>query len=103
MHVDHKERSLSETASRHTPVMLDRCVELLSPALAEPGAIAIDATLGMGGHTEALLNTHPQLTVVGIDRDREAIALATERLAFAGDRFVAFHGTYDEIAAALAT
>lgn len=103
MHVDHKERSLSETASRHTPVMLDRCVELLSPALAEPGAIAIDATLGMGGHSEALLNTHPQLTVVGIDRDREAIALATERLAFAGDRFVAFHGTYDEIAAALAT
>ena len=93
---------MSETASRHTPVMLDRCVELLSPALTTPGAVAIDATLGMGGHSEALLNALPHLTVVGIDRDREAIELATERLAFAGDRFVAFHGTYDQIGAALA-
>lgn len=94
---------MSETASRHTPVMLDRCVELLSPALTAPGAVVIDATLGMGGHSEALLTSHSQLTVVGIDRDRDAIALASERLAFAGDRFVAFHGTYDDIDAALAT
>jgi len=83
--------------------MLDRCVELLSPALTAPGAVVIDATLGLGGHSEALLTAHPRLTVVGIDRDRDAIALASERLAFAGDRFVAFHGTYDDIDAALAT
>ncbi len=94
---------MSETASRHTPVMLDRCVELLSPALTAPRAVVIDATLGLGGHSEALLTAHPRLTVVGIDRDRDAIALASERLAFAGDRFVAFHGTYDDIDAALAT
>lgn len=102
MRVERKERAVSETASRHTPVMLDRCVELLSPALSAPGAVAIDATLGMGGHTEALLNAHPQLTVVGIDRDRDAIALASARLAFAGDRFASFHGTYDDIDGALA-
>lgn len=94
---------MSEAASRHTPVMLDRCVELLSPALMAPDAVAIDATLGMGGHTEALLTTLPHLTVVGIDRDRDAIALASARLGFAGDRFAAHHGTYDDIAGALAT
>ena len=94
---------MSEAASRHTPVMLDRCVELLSPALTRPDSVAIDATLGMGGHTEALLTRLPHLRVIGIDRDRDAIALATSRLAVAGERFSSFHGTYDEIAGALAT
>lgn len=96
-----KEKSLSETASRHTPVMVDRCVELLSPALTGQNAIVIDATLGMGGHSEALLRAMPGISVIGIDRDRDAIALASARLAFAGDRFIAFHGTYDEIEGAL--
>lgn len=102
MRVSHKEMVLNETASRHTPVMLDRCVELLSPALVKPGAVLIDATLGMGGHSEALLHAHPNVTVVGIDRDRDAISLATARLAFAGERFAAHHGTYDDIKGALA-
>ncbi|MCR6711248.1 MAG: 16S rRNA (cytosine(1402)-N(4))-methyltransferase RsmH [Demequina sp.] len=87
---------------RHTPVMLDRCVELLAPALQSPGAVAIDGTLGMGGHTEALLTRCPQATVVGIDRDPQAIALASERLAAFGDRFRAHHAEYDDIAGALA-
>ena len=91
----------NDAARRHTPVMLDQCVELLSPALEHPGAIAIDGTLGMGGHTEALLRAHPHLTVVGIDRDGEAIALASERLAWAGERFVAHRATYDDIRGAL--
>lgn len=102
MRVSHKEKVLNETASRHTPVMLGRCVELLSPALVRPGAVLIDATLGMGGHSEALLKANPDVTVVGIDRDREAISLAAARLAFAGDRFAAHHGTYDDIDGALA-
>lgn len=92
---------MGDAASRHTPVMLDRCVELLSPALERPEAIAIDATLGMGGHSEALLRRHPRLTVVGIDRDADAIALASERLAWAGERFVAHHATYDDVEGAL--
>ncbi|WP_084075850.1 16S rRNA (cytosine(1402)-N(4))-methyltransferase RsmH [Demequina sp. NBRC 110052] len=91
-----------DTASRHRPVMLDRCVDLLAPALTRPGAVAIDGTLGMGGHTEALLERCPEARVVGIDRDAQAIALASERLARFGDRFVAHHATYDDIAGALA-
>lgn len=93
---------MSQAASRHQPVMLDRCVELLAPALAHPGAVAVDATLGMGGHTEALLSRCPEATVVGIDRDAQAIALASERLAPFGDRFVAHRATYDDISGALA-
>lgn len=102
MRVSHKEKLLNETASRHTPVMLGRCVELLSPALMKPGAVGVDATLGMGGHSEALLNALPDLTVVGIDRDRDAISRATTRLAFAADRFASHHATYDDIEGALA-
>lgn len=89
-------------AARHEPVMLSRCVDLLAPALDKPGAVAIDGTLGMGGHTEALLNRCPQATVIGIDRDLDAIALASERLKAFGDRFVAYHAEYDDIAGALA-
>jgi len=89
-------------ADRHQPVMLNRCVDLLAPALDKPGAIAIDGTLGMGGHTEALLKRCPQVTVVGIDRDLDAIALASERLKSFGDRFVAYQAEYDNIAGALA-
>ncbi len=93
---------MGDAASRHTPVLLDRCVELLSPAVSRPGAVAIDGTLGMGGHTEALLQRFPELTVVGIDRDLDAIALASERLAWAGERFAPHHSTYDDISGALA-
>ena len=89
-------------APRHTPVMLDRCVELLAPALSHAGAVAIDGTLGMGGHTEAILVRCPQAMVVGIDRDPQAIALASARLAGFGDRFRAHHAEYDDIAGALA-
>lgn len=91
-----------DAASRHTPVMLERCVDLLAPALAAPGSVAIDGTLGMGGHTEAILERCPEARVVGIDRDPQAIALASARLARFGDRFVAHHAEYDDIEGALA-
>jgi len=91
-----------DAAERHTPVMLDRCVDLLAPALTKPGAVAIDGTLGMGGHTEAILTRCPEATVVGIDRDPQAIDLASARLARFGDRFRAHHAEYDDIAGALA-
>ncbi|MDN4473663.1 16S rRNA (cytosine(1402)-N(4))-methyltransferase RsmH [Demequina zhanjiangensis] len=91
-----------DAASRHVPVMRDRCVELMAPALQHEGAVAIDGTLGMGGHTEALLERCPRARVVGIDRDEQAIALASERLARFGDRFLAHHATYDDMSGALA-
>lgn len=82
---------------RHVPVMRDRILELLAPALDRAGAVHIDATLGMGGHAEGVLDRFPQCTVIGIDRDPEALALAGARLATHGRRFVPVHAVYDEI------
>ena len=86
----------------HIPVFRDRVSELLAPALRRDGAVAVDATLGAGGHTEALLDHNPGLTVVGIDRDRDALALAGERLADYRERFIPVHAVYDRIAEVLA-
>lgn len=90
------------TAERHIPVLRDRIVELLAPALDTDGAVFVDGTLGMGGHTEAVLTACPAAVAVGIDRDTEALTLAGERLAPFGDRFVPVHAVYDQIPQALA-
>jgi 16S rRNA (cytosine1402-N4)-methyltransferase len=81
----------------HVPVLRDRIVELLSPALQEPGAVMVDATLGMGGHTESILEACPGARVVGIDRDHEALSLSGERLTRFGDRFTPVHAVYDDL------
>ena len=81
----------------HTPVMLERTIALLAPAIDRPGAVLVDATLGMGGHTEALLARFPELTVVGLDRDLDALSIARERLAPFGDRARFVHTVYDGI------
>lgn len=87
----------------HVPVLLDRCVALLAPALAErPGAVVVDATLGMGGHSEALLTRFPEVRLIGLDRDPEALARSRRRLAPFGDRFTAVHAVYDELPSVLA-
>ena len=85
----------------HTPVLLERCLELLAPALDAPGAVFVDATLGMGGHSEAFLERFPELHLVGLDRDRDALRIAGERLAPFGGRVDLVHTVYDDIAAAL--
>lgn len=85
----------------HTPVLLERCIELLAPALEKPGAVFVDATLGMGGHSEAILTRFPNLTLVGLDRDTEALAIAEERLKGFGDRVHLVHTVYDGIGEAL--
>lgn len=89
-------------AERHVPVLRERVVELLAPALAHEGAVHVDATLGMGGHAEAVLRACPMAKVVGIDRDREALALASRRLAAYGARFTAVHAVNDTIPGVLA-
>ncbi|MCU1402956.1 MAG: rRNA (cytosine1402-N4)-methyltransferase [Microbacteriaceae bacterium] len=86
----------------HTPVKLERSVELLAPALAKPGSVLVDATLGMGGHAEAFLTRFPELVFVGLDRDTDAIAIASERLAPFGDRVHLVHTVYDRFAESLA-
>ncbi|QKJ19672.1 16S rRNA (cytosine(1402)-N(4))-methyltransferase RsmH [Microbacterium hominis] len=85
----------------HTPVMLDRCVELLAPALERPGAVLVDATLGMGGHSEAFLDRFPGIHLIGLDRDTDALRIAGERLAPFGDRVTLVHTVYDGIAEAV--
>ncbi|MEV6009317.1 16S rRNA (cytosine(1402)-N(4))-methyltransferase RsmH [Streptomyces sp. NPDC051976] len=82
---------------RHVPVMLRRCLDLLAPALAEPGAVVVDATLGLGGHSEALLGTFPSVRLIAVDRDPEALKLSAARLAPFGDRATLVHAVYDEI------
>lgn len=85
----------------HTPVLKDRALEILGPALQGESPLLVDATLGLGGHTEAFLSSFPALEVLGIDRDPEALASAQARLAPFGDR-VTFAGCrYDELAEAL--
>lgn len=83
---------------RHVPVLLDRVVALLAPALDHEGAVLVDCTLGLGGHSEAVLERCPQARVIGIDRDPRALAMSRERLAPYGDRFTGVQAVYDEIA-----
>lgn len=99
------ERDASE---RHVPVMLDRCINLLAPgierAVEERGtAYVLDGTLGMGGHSEALLERFENLVLIGIDRDLQAHSIAGERLERFGERFVPVHAVYDEIDRAMET
>jgi 16S rRNA (cytosine1402-N4)-methyltransferase len=78
-------------------VLLDRVVALLAPALERDGAVMVDATLGLGGHSEAVLTRLPAARVVGIDRDPAALELAGRRLEPFGDRFTGVHAVYDEL------
>lgn len=89
---------IQESNTQHVSVMRDECIELLSPAIsAHANPVVIDATLGLGGHTEALLNKFPHLVVIGIDRDTQAIEIATERLSRFGQRFISHHSIFDRI------
>ncbi|MCY9782903.1 16S rRNA (cytosine(1402)-N(4))-methyltransferase RsmH [Nocardiopsis sp. EMB25] len=85
----------------HVPVMLDRIVELLAPALSHPGAVFVDGTLGLGGHSEALLKACPTARLVGVDRDTTALERSARRLAPYADRTHFVHAVYSDIPRAL--
>ncbi|ONI88472.1 16S rRNA (cytosine(1402)-N(4))-methyltransferase [Saccharothrix sp. ALI-22-I] len=87
--------------ARHVPVLLDRVLDLLAPALADRDAVFVDCTLGLGGHSEAVLRAHPKVRLIGLDRDPQAIELSRERLAPFGDRVEFVQTTYDGIASAV--
>jgi 16S rRNA (cytosine1402-N4)-methyltransferase len=88
--------------STHVPVLLDRVVALVAPPLQQPGSILVDATLGLGGHTEAVLTRCPEAHVVGVDRDPHALEAAGERLAPFAGRTTLVHAVYDQIPEVLA-
>jgi 16S rRNA (cytosine1402-N4)-methyltransferase len=85
-------------AATHVPVLLDRVVALVTPPLeARDHTLLIDATLGLGGHTEAVLQRCPRASVIGLDRDQQALDHSRERLAPYGERVRLVHAVYDEI------
>ena len=91
----------------HVPVLLDRCVELLKPALTRrgpdgSGAVLVDATLGAGGHAERFLTELPGLRLIGLDRDPNALWIAGERLAPFADRVLLARTRFDGIEGVLA-
>lgn len=88
-----------EQPGGHVPVLLERCLELLAPSLVTPhrNAVYVDATLGLGGHAEAVLAANPRLVLIGLDRDTQALAQSAERLARYADRTHLVHAVYDEL------
>lgn len=87
--------------STHVPVMRERVLALLAPAILAPGAILVDATLGLGGHAESALTQFPDLQLIGLDRDLDALNRSRERLAQFGDRVRFVHAVYDQLPAVL--
>src|SRR3954447_21666094 len=83
--------------SAHVPVLIDRVVALVAPPLQEPGSVLVDATLGLGGHTEAVLTRCPEAHVIGVDRDSHALDAAGVRLAAFAGRTTLVHAVYDQI------
>ncbi|MGI8433416.1 MAG: 16S rRNA (cytosine(1402)-N(4))-methyltransferase RsmH [Nocardioidaceae bacterium] len=81
----------------HVPVLLERVVALVAPALQQTDSVLVDATLGLGGHTEAILQHCPLARVVGVDRDAAALVAAQERLAGVAERTTLVHAVFDEM------
>ncbi|MCU1265372.1 MAG: Ribosomal small subunit methyltransferase [Acidobacteria bacterium] len=86
--------SLGGRDAPHRPVLLRETLEFLNVA---PGGLFIDGTLGLGGHSEAILDASPDTRVIGIDLDSESLKLASERLARFGNRFRAAQANFREI------
>ena len=84
----------------HRPVLLRETIELLA---VERGGWFVDCTVGLGGHSEAILQASSDAQVLGIDRDEEALGLARKRLALYGSRFRAVHADFRDITRVLAT
>ncbi|HVV10391.1 16S rRNA (cytosine(1402)-N(4))-methyltransferase RsmH [Amycolatopsis sp.] len=83
--------------AEHVPVLLGRVLELFTPALADRPAVVVDATVGLGGHSDALLSEFPRLELIALDRDPSALEKSRARLAKHGDRVRFVHAVYDQL------
>ncbi|MDQ3615894.1 MAG: 16S rRNA (cytosine(1402)-N(4))-methyltransferase RsmH [Actinomycetota bacterium] len=92
----------SRPGAGHVPVLLDRVVALLAPSLRDSDSVLVDATLGLGGHTEAVLSRCPHAHVVGVDRDAHALEQSRRRLRSHAGRLSLVHAVFDEIGTVLA-
>src|SRR5258705_8699672 len=81
----------------HVPVMLERILSLFAPVFTGRDAVLVDATVGLGGHSDALLTAFPLLRLVALDRDPAALERSAERLAKHADRDSFVHAVYDEM------
>jgi 16S rRNA (cytosine1402-N4)-methyltransferase len=88
-------------ATEHVPVLLERILALFAPVLTDRPAVLVDATVGLGGHADALLAAHPRLELIALDRDPAALARSAERLARHGDRVRFVHAVYDRLSEVL--
>jgi len=86
---------VADADTAHVPVLLREVVAALRP---ERGGVYVDATVGLGGHARALLMASPEVRVVGIDRDPDALRVARQRLAAFGERFVVVEGRHEDLA-----
>ncbi len=86
----------SGAEAQHIPVLAEAAVAWLSPALGGTGPL-VDCTVGAGGHAEAFLKELPELVVLGIDRDQQALDVAGKRLEGFGDRVKLAHGNFADI------
>jgi len=82
----------------HRPVLLEETLKVLAP---ERGGLFVDCTVGLGGHSEAVLKASDDTRVVGMDLDPAALEYARQRLELFGDRFLAFQSNFRAIAAVL--
>ncbi len=88
--------------AEHVPVLLERVLDLFAPAIADRPAVVVDATVGLGGHADALLSAHPRLRLIALDRDPNALERSRERLARHGERVEFAHAVYDRLPEVLA-
>ena len=94
---------MSDSSALHVPVLRDRVLALLDPAVSGPGPqVVVDTTVGLGGHAAALLAAHPQLRLIGLDRDPDALAICGGRLAGFGSRVRLVRAVYDALPEVLA-
>jgi 16S rRNA (cytosine1402-N4)-methyltransferase len=91
------ERPDADAPDRHVPVLVERIVALLGPALERPGSVLVDATLGLGGHSAVFLDRFPHVQLIGVDRDENALAHSRARLVDHAQRITLVHAVYDRL------